>query len=316
MKQTSFGQQTICDSHVHFVSRSLVEQLGMMAGFADCAAKRVCDKLRWDIPPQQPCELGKRWVKELDRHGVDRSVLFHTLPGDVHHMATVVRHCPDRFFGFVTVNPENVGSLRDMCTVIDKSKFRGILLFPALLHFDLSASYVRDIFRFANERKLVVFVHCGYLQMSFRNKLGMESSFDLSRGDPLRLQPYAAEFPDVKIVIPHLGSGFLRELLMLADLCPNVYTDTSGMGSWTRHIPGRVTAEEALRQVLDVMGPHRVLFGTDSGCFPRGWRTEVFEQQLELFEKLKLGSDDVSRVLGRNFDEVMAVETPQCTSKT
>ena len=35
--------------------------------------------------------------------------------------------------------------------------------------------------------------------------------------------------------LPHFGAGYFREALMLADLCPNVYLDTSSSNSWMRY---------------------------------------------------------------------------------
>ena len=57
-------------------------------------------------------------------------------------------------------------------------------------------------------------------------------AFDGSFANPLHLQRPAAEFADAKFIVPHLGSGLLRELLMLADQAPNVYADTSGVAGW------------------------------------------------------------------------------------
>ena len=36
-------------------------------------------------------------------------------------------------------------------------------------------------------------------------------------------------------MVPHFGAGYFREALMLADLCPNVYLDTSSSNSWVRY---------------------------------------------------------------------------------
>ena len=48
-----------------------------------------------------------------------------------------------------------------------------------------------------------------------------------------------------------------------------------------------------LRQAVDVMGPDRLLFGTDSTCFPRGWRRDVFDAHLTVFEEAKLDGPEV-----------------------
>src|ERR1035441_9301683 len=52
---------------------------------------------------------------------------------------------------------------------------------------------------------------------------------------PLELHSTALRYPGLKFVLPHFGAGYLREALMLADLCPNVYLDTSSSNSWMRY---------------------------------------------------------------------------------
>ena len=52
---------------------------------------------------------------------------------------------------------------------------------------------------------------------------------------PLDLHAIAVRYPRVPFIVPHFGAGYLREALMLADLCPNVYLDTSSSNSWMRY---------------------------------------------------------------------------------
>ena len=40
------------------------------------------EHLAFEFPAKDPEELAKRWVKELDRHGLARSVLIASVPGD------------------------------------------------------------------------------------------------------------------------------------------------------------------------------------------------------------------------------------------
>jgi predicted TIM-barrel fold metal-dependent hydrolase len=56
-----------------------------------------------------------------------------------------------------------------------------------------------------------------------------------------------------------------------------------------------------LRQAVEVMGAGRLLFGTDSTFFPRGWRRDVFDQQMALFVEAGLSDEQVTRILGVNL---------------
>lgn len=305
MIDTPFGKQLLFDAHVHFLSHVFMAKLGAMAGFDHTPASEVCAKLNWELPPADPANLGRKWVAELDRHGVDRSVLFHTLPGDVASVAAAVRAFPDRLIGYVMINPAAPSAIETLTNSVDNWGFRGVTLFPAMHHFELAGEPVRKLFELANERRLAIFVHCGVLKVAFRKALGIPSDFDATKGNPLALQRQAAEFPNIRFIIPHLGSGLLRELLILADTCANVYTDTSGIDGWARYLPGRVTAEDSLKQVLDVIGPQRVLFGSDSSFFPRGWRKDVYTRQMDVFQRVGLTSSEMRMILGGNLTTIL-----------
>ena len=87
------------------------------------------------------------------------------------------------------------------------------------------------------------------------------------------------------VIIPHFGAGFFREALMAADAAPNILLDTSSSNSWIRFHPG-LTLRDVFARALDVVGPARLLFGTDSSFFPRGWQQAVFDAQRQILDEL------------------------------
>ena len=89
---------------------------------------------------------------------------------------------------------------------------------------------------------------------------------------------------------------------MLADLCPNVYLDTSSSNSWMRY--EGLELKTVLRRTLDVAGAQRLLFGTDSSFFPRGWNYEVFEAQTRAMLDLGISSADARSILEENLQHL------------
>ena len=108
------------------------------------------------------------------------------------------------------------------------------------------------------------------------------------------------KFPTVPIVIPHFGAGMLREALMVASLCPNVLLDTSSSNSWIRQTPG-LTLEHVFRTALDIVGAERLMFGTDSSFFPRGWNRAVYDQQVAALQSLAVPPEDQGKIFAGNF---------------
>jgi predicted TIM-barrel fold metal-dependent hydrolase len=124
--------------------------------------------------------------------------------------------------------------------------------------------------------------------------------------NPIDLHAVAQKYPDVPIVIPHFGAGYFREALMVATLCPNVYLDTSSSNDWTRLQVPPISVRGAFRQALKVLGPQRLLFGTDSSFFPRGWQSAIFEAQAAALHELGTSSTDAQLIFADNLLRILA----------
>ena len=282
------------DAHCHFFSTPFFQALGGDAALA---------KLGWEGPGTAEA-LSDRWAAELDRHGVARAALIASLPGDAASVAVAVSRHPRRFVGFFMVDPTAENAAEQAAAALDRGGLRTICLFPAMHHFPIHGEAVQRVFAVAAERPgTAVFVHCGVLSVGVRKKLGLPSPFEMRFGNPLDLQTIAQRYPAVPIVIPHFGAGMLREALMVADLCPNVLLDTSSSNSWLEHHPG-LTLAEVFRRALEVLGPDRLLFGTDSSFFPRGWVKGVHAEQIAVLEQIGAGADVRAKVFGGNFDRL------------
>src|SRR5687768_2209731 len=187
---------------------------------------------------------------------------------------------------------------------IEELGLRGICLFPAMHHVPLDDDRVQQVVQVAAMHPgTAVFVHCGVLSVGVRRKLGLASRFDLRLGDPLGVARLAMTAPNVPFIIPHFGAGLLREALMAADSCPNIYLDTSSSNGWIRYTPG-LTLEAVFATALSVVGASRLLFGTDSSFFPRGWQRAVFDAQRAAFRSIGHSAEDEALVFGGNFDRL------------
>jgi predicted TIM-barrel fold metal-dependent hydrolase len=263
----------------------------------------LCAELQWEAP-ESAHTLAARWVRELDAHGVSRAALIASVPGDETSVAAAVAKHPDRFVGFFMLDPSSPEPVARTRRALAELGLRGICLFPAMHHVPLHDDRVQQIVEVAASHPgTAVFVHCGVLSVGVRRKLGLPSRFDLRLGDPLGVARLAMAMPEVPFIIPHFGAGMLREALMAADACPNIHLDTSSSNSWIRYTPG-LTLESVFRTALDVVGASRLLFGTDSSFFPRGWQRPVYEAQKAALAALDLGPADEALIFGGNFDRL------------
>jgi len=291
----------INDAHCHFFSARFLELLAPDAGGAD----EIASKLHWDAPGT-PTELGDRWIFELDRHSVARAALIASIPGDAVSVAEAVAHHPHRFVGFFMHNPTGLDSSAALERSLKEFQMQGVCLFPAMHGYRLDDEPVERVFRAAADHGAAVFVHCGVLTVGVRRKLGLPSRFDLRLGDPLALARTALGFPSVPVIVPHFGAGFFREALMAADQCPTIHLDTSSSNSWIRFNEGH-TLEGVFKSALSVLGPTRLLFGTDSSFFPRGWQAGIYEEQERILNALGVSGADRAAIVGGNFERLFPV---------
>ena len=293
----------INDAHCHFFSpnvfRTMASSLQDVTGEP---ADTIPVRLGWD-PPVSNETLADRWVAEWDRHHVDHGVLIASVPGDEESVAAAIKRHPSRVVGAFMLNPATPDLGRRIEMAFDVHHMRMACLFPAMHGVPMDDARVDIIFAAAEARNLAVFVHCGLLSIGLREKLGLTSRFDLRLGDPLAVAAVASRYPRVRVVIPHFGAGLFHETLMAAASTSNIYLDTSSSNKWMRFHPG-LSLESVFAAALDSLGPSRILFGTDSSFFPRGWQAGLYESQLALLEDLGVGSEDRQRIFGGNFSQV------------
>ena len=302
-----WGDLAVSDAHVHFFSHSFFANL---AGQAQVTVESLGPALSWQMPDKDPDHLAETGVRELDRHGVSRAALIASIPGDHESVIAAVRRFPQRFYGYVMVNPTAAEATASVTAALDSGHVHGLCFFPAMHRYSIQDERVSALLdlaagRLANGRSPVVFVHCGVLSVGVRKKLGLPSPFDMKFSNPIDLHAVAMRHPRMQFVIPHFGAGYLREALMLCDLCSNVWLDTSSSNSWMRYEGAHLDLREVFRRALDVIGPSRLLFGTDSSFFPRGWNAQVYENQTTALYEAGLKLEAAQLIFHHNFTRLL-----------
>jgi predicted TIM-barrel fold metal-dependent hydrolase len=297
--QTPWGDAPVSDAHVHFFSTKFFAALGAPSGRG---AAEIAAALGWTEPPAGPRDLAAAWVAELDRCSVARAAIIASVPGDEASVVEAVAAFPNRFFGYFMLNPLEEGAAARVREAF-QSGLRTVCLFPAMHRYSVADPLVEPVYQAAAEFGRAVFVHSGVLTVGVRRKLGLPSPFDMRFSNPIDLHAVALRYPKVPFIVPHFGAGYFREALMLADLCPNVYLDTSSSNSWMRY--EGLDIETVFRRALEVAGPRRLLFGTDSSFFPRGWHQAIFDTQTRALAAIGIAIEEAGLILGGNLERIL-----------
>ena len=90
---------------------------------------------------------------------------------------------------------------------------------------------------------------------------------------------------------------------MAVDAAPNIYLDTSSSNAWVKYVPG-LTLADVFRRALGSAGPDRLIFGTDSSYFPRGWRRVIHGAQRTALDEIGVEADAATKIFSGNFNRV------------
>jgi len=184
-----------------------------------------------------------------------------------------IKAVPNRFLGFVFVNPESDLCFQEIERCLDGGMC-GIKL--SLLQFptNLAGPRMMKICEIARERKIPVFFHQG---------LTKEAS------DPSRM---INDFPDVTFIIAHAGMQYYRQAIILAQTKKNVYLDTS---SW-------IVTQRKLKNLYRLLGPEKLVFGTDVPVM-------AADQSIGLkkINNLHLSPSEEELILGGNLQKILDI---------
>jgi len=298
------GLFKIFDSHVHFYSNSffrfLVKQKPNRADI-NTELKNIATKGHIEIPGEDPVQLARRWVEIIDKWKIERLILIGSMPGDEDAVAKAVQSAPNRFTGFFTVDPNSNLLMENAQKRMKEERFRGVFLYPSLFQINVGDEWLFPLYNLMQETKSVVFVQFGKLLIRPREFAGVPTVTNDAFADPLTLIPVAKKFPKLSFIIPNFGAGKLAETMEVGKQCPNVFVDTAGSNSWMTNHPDKPDLRMVFQKALQAFGPGRILFGSDSGMMPRGYRYDILDNQIKLVQEMRVPTPDAKKMFYENL---------------
>jgi len=167
---------------------------------------------------------------------------------DDRHIADYTAQHPERLIGFLSVDPTQEGWQDEMRSGHQDLGLRGIKLLPMYAGFRPDEERLDPLWQYAAKHALPVLLHTG---TTFIAQAPLECTL------PRHLDPVAARFPAVKIIMAHLGHPYEGECVAVARKHANVYADISAL----HFRPWQLYNSLMLVQEYGVW--EKVLFGTD-----------------------------------------------------
>ena len=267
------------DFHVHLPTIEWLEgSLGPYLQTAENYFRRKVDIITVD-------ELAAEYER-LDLVGVllawDAETFTGRPPVANHDVAAIEDRFPGRFIGFASVDPHKKSAAADLETAISELGMHGAKFHPSLQNFDPSDDRFFFLWEKCEELAIPCIFHTGTSGIGAGAPGGQGIRIDLSR--PILLDPVAAKFPNMKIVMAHFGWPWHIEAMAMALHKSNLYLDISGWAP--RYIPTEVVREMKGRLAGRFLWGSDYPFISPSRC-------------LEEIEQLELG-DAEAKILKEN----------------
>ncbi len=158
--------------------------------------------------------------------GWDTETITRRRPFSSTDVAAMVAAHPDVFYGFGSVDPaRGAGAVAGVHSAA-RLGLSGIAFHPIGQGFDPSSRSAFNVYEAAEEHGLICFFHTGYSRLGSGKPGG--TGLRLTHGAPAAVDEVAATFPNLQIVVAHLGRLWRDEAVAVAAHKSNVWLNLVG----------------------------------------------------------------------------------------
>lgn len=304
---------SIVDFHVHFG----VAGMKLTESYEDVYGKEKWDlvqrmneeqRARWrqawrfpipDAPLEDYHDTARLWLKEMDENDISHMVFVTA--GNNEIAADIQKIAPNRFVCFAHHDICEPDAAEQLEHAITDLGLRGYKLLGPELSKPLDDKSLEPVWKVAEKHRIPILIHFGILGGAG----GTAKHVNMS---PMIIHDVAKAHPEIPFVVPHFGCGEVRDTLFLCWACPNVHIDTSGSNQWTRWMPYSLTVKDLYRKYYETIGPKRILFGTDSGWFPRGFVKQYFDSQMRDCVEIGMKNEDIDLIFSENAKRLLKIK--------
>lgn len=296
----------IFDAHTHFLSREYYEfQTARQPDGTEEIVLKQTEESGPGAPPDDSAGRLGGVLDDMDACGVARAVTYAAVPQEMEVVGRTALRSNDRLIPYAAVNPASPASLELLRSLQPRYRFRGLVLFPVMHSYSIDGDRAANALDYARSNRMVVLVHYGWLPVGIRTLIGLDPELPPDRGHPSDLMPVARARQDQHFVAPCPGASFFEEFLELGISCPNVYADTAGSVSWVDADRQPSALANMFERMRRAYGVERILFGSDSGGFPPGYRTDIRDAQCSAMVAAGFTEGERTAVLGLNLSRLL-----------
>jgi predicted TIM-barrel fold metal-dependent hydrolase len=248
--------------------------------------------------PRSTEEQADRWAAELDRHGIEKIVFVTGRDND--ELARAVALHPDKFLGMAHHDITRPDAAEELERAISQLGLKAYKMLAPRIPVLINDRSLYPVWEVCERLGIPVLIHFGMLGAAG----GVSYHPNIS---PVVLEPVARDFPTVDFVIPHFGIQHVTDLLFLCWSCPNVSVDSSGSNQWVRWMPYKLTLDDLFQRFYETIGPERIIFGSDSSWFPRGFALRYLQDQIRICRFMNMPHEHLQMIFGGNAARLLGI---------
>lgn len=186
--------------------------------------------------------------------GVEAAIVlgFHAPHVDVvvpnDYLAAYCRQAPDRWYGFASVNPVEPGARAELEQAHEELGLPGLKIGPTYQNFDPTDRRAFAVYEYAERQGIPVLIHQA---TTFPREAALRQAL------PLLLDEVAIRFPELRMVLAHIGHPWEADCAVTIRKHPHLYADISGIHGrpWRFY--------QALITCVEYGVAEKLLFGSD-----------------------------------------------------
>jgi predicted TIM-barrel fold metal-dependent hydrolase len=237
-------------------------------------------------------------IADLLEADIDKAVILSDFKNSPEKVASFCKQDLDRFIGFGYVNAVLQESAIEVRRQREDLELHGLKLYPCSDGYKPDDTHTFKVYEAASELGMPIMIH----------HAGMPSNYDyLYHTDPAQIDVVAECFPNLKIIIAHIGYPRVDETLYVARKHKNVFCDISWPYGNVNHPSFLYMLWKDLLTALNLGVINKMIFGTDyPGIRQRSYLDMLLNiNRYAVHEELKLPMENIFAMLDQNIQPLL-----------
>ncbi|OGY07815.1 MAG: hypothetical protein A2782_01590 [Candidatus Blackburnbacteria bacterium RIFCSPHIGHO2_01_FULL_43_15b] len=239
-------------------------------------------------------------IKSMDEAGIDYSLLLANRKkgnGLSTREAVEIAETNPRIkvIGHIEFGAPIAPQTENLKKYLESGQIHGVKFYLGYEDYSATDKQLFPLYEFCQKTNKPVIFHTGVLLIGER---GM-----LKNSHPLNVDSVAYHFPDLKIIIAHMGNPWIADAAAILLKNPNVYADLSGyFTEWVPIAPEEVEDfKKSAACIKDFVGDYKkCIFGTD-------WPIYNQKEYVEAVKSLEMTEEEKELVFWKNANEIFSL---------